>query len=301
MSAFSAEQLGRERALSKAALLDVGCVAFLLAVGLGADSLTNLAEGIRGGLMTLIDLVALVVLRRLHRGTLSGFDFGTGKIEQLVGIAIALSLVGGALWVGKDAVDTALRGHSDATPLGLSLAAVIGAINFYANIVAWENVRQAARGRPSGIMQAQLSARTTKLISSGMVQITMTVAALAKDPVVVAAADSLGALLVCVVMGLAAWDLMAQAVPDLLDRSTNHIAGPALQRAVNALPDGFHLKSFRSRGTPHAFVLEVALACAPGTDVVAAQRAERSLATSLAELLPETQLSLVVQAVPTGA
>jgi ferrous-iron efflux pump FieF len=301
MSALSAEQIGRERALLKAALLDIGCVGLLLAAGLGADSLTNLAEGIRGGLMTLIDLVALVVLRRLHRGTLSGFDFGTGKIEQLVGIAIALSLVGGALWVGKDAVDTALRGHSDATPLGLSLAAVIGAINFYANVVAWENVRQAARGRPSGIMQAQLSARTTKLISSGMVQITMTVAALAKDPVVVAAADSLGALLVCVVMGLAAWDLMAQAVPDLLDRSTNHIAGPALQRAASALPEGFHLKSFRSRGTPHAFVLEVALACAPGTDVVAAQRAERSLAASLAELLPETQLALVVQAVPSGA
>ena len=50
--------------------------------------------------MTLVDIVALVVLRRLHRGTLTGFDFGTGKIEQLVGIAIALSLLAGAVWVG---------------------------------------------------------------------------------------------------------------------------------------------------------------------------------------------------------
>jgi hypothetical protein len=90
-------------------------------------------------------------------------------------------------------------------------------------------------------------------------------------------------------------------VPDLLDRSTSHIAGPALERAADALPAGFSLESFRSRGTPHALVLEVALACAPGTDVAAAQRAERSLAAALAVALPETQLSLVVQAVPTAS
>jgi hypothetical protein len=65
-----------------------------------------------------------------------------------------------------------------------------------------------------------------------------------------------------------------------------------------ALPAGFHLQGFRSRGTGHAFVLEVALACAPGTDVAAAQQAERSLAAGLADLLPETQLSLIVQAMP---
>ena len=170
-------------------MLDFACVAMLLTLGIAADSLTNLAEGIRGGLMTLVDLVTLTVLRRLHRGTLAGFDFGTGKIEQLVSIGIALSLLGGALWVGIDAVETALTGHSDATPLGLSLAAVSGAINFFTNVVAWENVRQATRGRPSAIMRAQLRARTTKLFCSVVVQVTMTIAAVAKDPVIVAAAE----------------------------------------------------------------------------------------------------------------
>jgi len=298
---LTAEQAGREQALAKAAVLDFACVAMLLTLGIAADSLTNLAEGIRGGLMTLVDLVTLTVLRRLHRGTLAGFDFGTGKIEQLVSIGIALSLLGGALWVGIDAVETALTGHSDATPLGLSLAAVSGAINFFTNVVAWENVRQATRGRPSAIMRAQLRARTTKLFCSVVVQVAMTIAAVAKDPVIVAASDSVGALLVCGVMVWAAWELATRAVPDLLDRSTGHIAGPALERAADALPAGFSLESFRSRGTPHALVLEVALACAPGTDVGMAQRAERSLAAALAVALPETQLSLVVQAVPTAA
>ncbi|HEY6717634.1 MAG TPA: hypothetical protein VI232_14945, partial [Reyranella sp.] len=60
---------------------------------------------------------------------------------------------------------------------------------------------------------------------------------------IVAAADSLGALLVCGVMVRAAWELAVNAVPDLLDRSTSHIAGPALERAAGALPAGFALEA----------------------------------------------------------
>ena len=87
------------------------------------------------------------------------------------------------------------------------------------------------------------------IFCSVVVQVTMTIAAVAKDPVIVAAADSVGALLVCGVMVWAAWELATHAVPDLLDRSTGHIAGPALERAADALPAGFSLESFRSRGT----------------------------------------------------
>lgn len=90
------------------------------------------------------------------------------------------------------------------------------------------------------------------IFCSVVVQVTMTIAAVAKDPVIVAAADSVRALLVCGVMVWAAWELATHAVPDLLDRSTGHIAGPALERAADALPAGFSLESFRSRGTPHA-------------------------------------------------
>ena len=45
------------------------------------------------------------------------------------------------------------------------------------------------------------------IFCSVVVQVTMTIAAVAKDPVIVAAADSVGALLVCGVMVWAAWEL----------------------------------------------------------------------------------------------
>ena len=82
------EQRRRESALLLAAILDGFIGALLLAVGLFGDSLTCLAESMRGNMMWTIDLVSLAVLRRLHRGRLSGFDFGTRKIEQLCSIAI---------------------------------------------------------------------------------------------------------------------------------------------------------------------------------------------------------------------
>lgn len=295
------EQQERERALLSAAILDFAFIGMLLGIGIGAHSLTNLAEGVRALLMALVDLVALTVMRRLHRGRLSGFDYGTSKIEQLCSIAIAISLAVGALWVGWIAAGVAMAAHSDATPLGLSLAALSGAINLFVNVITWENVRQATRGRPSAIMEAQLSSRTTKLVSSMLVQVTMTIAAIAKDPVIVAGADALGALLVCGVMARAAWGLLAEAIPDLLDRSTNHVAGPVLRQAATALPPGFTLGGFRSRGTPRSFALEVTLACAANTDVAAARQAEARLATALAEMMPDVHVALTVRAVPAEA
>jgi divalent metal cation (Fe/Co/Zn/Cd) transporter len=297
--ALTAEQRGRERALLLVAALDGTLVGLLLLVGELGGSLTCIAEALRGGLVDLIALVSLMVMRRLHRGTLTGFDFGTGKIEQLCSLTIAAALGVSALWVGHDAIALALSERSDATPLALTLAAMTGALNVCINVVAWDEVRRAARGRPSAIMHAQLRSRWTKLLSSLTVQATMTLAAVAKDPMLAAMADAVGALLVCVVMAFAARDLLADSLPDLLDRSMDPLARPALEQAMAALPD-FALAAFRSRGTARAFVLEVALACPAGTEVRALAESERRLAAELRRLLPDVELSLIVRAQEAG-
>jgi ferrous-iron efflux pump FieF len=289
------EQRGRERALILVALLDGTLVCLLLLVGVLGGSLTCVAEALRGGQVDLIALVSLFVMRKLHRGTLRGYDFGTGKIEQLCSLAIAVSLGVSAVWVAHDAVVLALSEQNDATPIALTLAAVTGALNVCINVIAWDEVRRAARGRPSPIMNSQLRSRWTKLLSSLTVQVTMTLAAVAKDPMLAATADAIGALLVSGVMIVAAKNLLAESLPDLLDRSMDSLARPALQQAMAAVPD-VALAGFRSRGTPRAFVLEVALACPAGAEVRTLVESERRLALELRRLLPEVELSLIVQA-----
>ena len=143
-------------------------------------------------------------------------------------------------------------------------------------------------------MRAQVRSRWTKLLSSLTVQVTMTLAAVAKDPMLAAMADAVGALLVCGVMAIAAKDLFAESLPDLLDRSMDRLARPALMQAMAMVP-GFALAGFRSRGTARAFVLEVMLACPAGAEVRALAQSERRLATELRRLLPDVELSLVVR------
>ncbi len=212
---ITAHQRRRESALILAAILDGIIGLGLLVVGLMAGSLTCFAESLRGNMMWVIDLVSLAVLRRVHRGRLSGFDFGTGKIEQLCSIAIAAGLIVGAGWVAVDAFRLA-AGESTATPLGLCAAAAVGAVNVVINFVAWDKVRQAARGHRSSIMDAQHTARRARLLSSLVGQATMTGAAVATDPLVGAWLDAAGALVVSVIMVRAALGLLGEAVPDLV-------------------------------------------------------------------------------------
>jgi len=291
----TAEQRGRERALMRAALLDGAMVVIGLLISVLGGSLTFLAETLRGGLATLIDLVSLAVIRRLHRGSLVGFDFGTGKIEQLCSLGVAAALGIGALWIGYDSVQLMVSERSDASPLGLALAAVAGALNVCLNIVAWDDVRRAMHGRSSAIMRSQLRSRWTKLVSSLTVLVTMTLAAIAKDPMLASFADAVGALLVCRVMAQASWQIFAEALPDLLDRSIDPVTRPALQQAVAVLPAGFRLADFRSRGTARAFALEILLACIPAADVAAIADAERLLVAELHRLLPDIDMSVAVR------
>jgi divalent metal cation (Fe/Co/Zn/Cd) transporter len=245
-------------------------------------------------MMWTIDLVSLAVIRHLHRGRLTGFDFGTGKIEQLCCIAIACGLAIGAAWVADDAVMLVLAGESTASPLGLRLAAVVGAINVFINFVAFDKVRQAARGRPSSIMEAQTRARRARLVASLVVQATMTGAAVALDPLVVAWLDGVGALLVSGIMVAATLGLLRESVPDLLDRTARHLARDALAEACSALPSGVSLASYRSRGTVRALRLEVIVGC-PDSEGIAALRAARAvLAIELERLLPGTEISLTL-------
>jgi hypothetical protein len=195
---------------------------------------------------------------------------------------VAGGLFGGAIWVAYDAVLMALAGNSDASPLGLAAAAAVASLNLLVNFVAWDSVRRVTLGTPSAIMRAQLHARVTKLVASLLVQVTMTIAAAAKDPVVVALADGLGAAIVSVIMVKAGIDLLAESVPDLLDRSAAHVAGPALAEAAAALPP--------------AFALEVAVTCPEGAGVRAIEEVERQLAVQLASALPGVELAVSIRA-----
>ena len=201
-------------------------------VGALGGSLTIIAESIRGALMNACEGLALVVMRRVHRGKLAGLDYGSGKLEQAANLVIGGGLAAGSVWILIGAMALLTGAAPLGTPLGLALAAIVGGINCYINFLAWDGVRRAARGSIELIMEGQLRARSVKLVSSLLVQTTMTVAALSTDHLVVAIADAAGSLLVCVVMGNSAVRMIAAAVPDLIDRAAAPGVRNTVERAV---------------------------------------------------------------------
>jgi ferrous-iron efflux pump FieF len=141
-SALTPEQRNREQSVLFAVLADCCMLGLYLAVGILGGSLTIIAEAIRGGLLLVIEAFALHVLRKIHRGQVADYEFGAGKLEQMCNFLIAISMMGGALWIANGAVRLVIQGHADAAPLGLALAAAFGAVNVFANYAAWFRVRR---------------------------------------------------------------------------------------------------------------------------------------------------------------
>ena len=144
-------------------------------------------------------------------------------------------------------------------------------------------------------MEGQLRARSVKLVSSLMVQTTMTVAALSTDHLVVAIADAAGSLLVCIVMGNSAIRMIGGAVPDLIDRAAAPGVRATVERAVaeklGALAPLTRLRSRRSGGT--VFV-ELTLPRDPAPSLPDLEQRLAALRHSLRVELPQADIAILV-------
>jgi divalent metal cation (Fe/Co/Zn/Cd) transporter len=206
-----------------------------------------LSEAVRSQLMLTISFYAFWVMRTVHRGRLSRYEYGVGKIEQLIWVVVGPSLVIAGLWVARSVVATVLSSKPAASPLGLTLAALVNGINLMVNFVGWYVMHVAARDDLSGVFGAQLRARLTMLLSSLFLQATLTVAALAKDDVIALGLDAVGAIFVVGLMLYNGLTMIGHALPDLLDAPAAEGLQALIRRTVaDALPAG-EVASVRTR------------------------------------------------------
>ena len=152
-------------------------------------------------------------------------------MEQACNLVIGAALVVGSFWVAHRVVDTLLFGQIAASPLGLALAAVVNAINTLINALGWFAMPAAARDDDSVVYKAQLRSRKVSLIASVIVQTTLTIAVLVKDPVVSIWLDGLGAAFVAWIMVSTGLGMMWECAPDLLD----HPVSERLRQRIDGL------------------------------------------------------------------
>jgi divalent metal cation (Fe/Co/Zn/Cd) transporter len=298
-SRVTPEQLAEERSLLFALVADVGILTAFLLVGLFGGSLTLTAEFIRGSLMNMIELFALVVMRRIHRGVLADLEFGTGKLEQIANLVIGVGMLGGAAWIVVKALAIVVGERTVGAPLGLALAAIAGALNAYVNLLAWDAMRRAARSGSSLVMLGQLQARVVKLVSSLVVTVTMTIAALSTDNVVVAWADAGGSIFVAVFIFANAIAMLQSGVPDLLDRSAGTAVRAAVERTLAHHAGEYRrLDRLRSRRSGRVVFIEIALSFEAGLTIAEVNRRIEILRQAMSREIEHADISILALANP---
>jgi divalent metal cation (Fe/Co/Zn/Cd) transporter len=297
---LTADERAKEHAILQALGMDVVMVSALLATGIFGGSLTMLAEGVRGFPGFVLECFSLVLLRRIHRGTLVDMEYGSGKVEQVGNLFVGVSMLIASVWIIIGVVGMISGTRQVGTPLGLACAAVIGMVNVYINLVAWDAVRRAtARDRSSLIMQGQLTIRRVKLFASVIVVTGLTVAALSTDDVVVAWADGIPAAFVACYLVVSSIEVLRGAVPDLLDRS----AGAGVRRVVsvalaNHAASFAGVNRFRSRRSGHVTFVEIALTVARELKMSEVEERVASLERDIKGQLENAEIVIVTTAAP---
>lgn len=291
------QQLARERSIQVALVLDVS---LMIAYGIAAviaGSVTMLAELVRGLLMTAIEVFALLVMRRIHRGRMALLEFGSHKLEQLVNLLIAGGLLAGAAWILLDVYELVVGAAAPGSPAGFAFAAIATGVNLYINAVALDGIRRAARGGGSLIMQGQLQARVVKVVSSAFVQVTLTIAALSHDAVVIVWADAVGAIFVCGFIIHSAVGMLRAGLPDLIDRTVAEEAHAAINRVLAKHFDDYdRLDKVRTRRSGETVHAEVALAFHSTLTMGEVNARIEAMKASLREELGDADISILAAA-----
>jgi divalent metal cation (Fe/Co/Zn/Cd) transporter len=188
-----------------------------------------------------------------------------------------------------------VSGHGEVgTPLGLALAAIVGALNAYINFVAWDAMRRATQGDTSLVMQGQLQARRVKLVCSLVVLFTMTLAALSTDNVVVASADAVGSIFVAIFMVLNGMEMLRTGIPDLLDRSAGKTVRDTVGRVLAASADDYQrLDRVRSRRSGRVVFVEIVLSFEPGLTIAEVNRRIAALKHAMGQEIEHADISIL--------
>lgn len=289
--------LERERSILVACLCDIALIAPFITVGLWANSLMMLAECARGTLLVILELLLLVLMRRIHRGHIHDYDYGSGKIEQFAnaGIGTAMGLAG--VWVGGGSLWRWFHPPAQ-DAFGLKMVAVLGGINLVLNAYLFWKLWRAARDGASIILTGQVKTRLVKVLSSGIVMIAFCVNAVFVEGVIGQVAELIGGLFIAAAMIQLSVSMWRQALPSLLDKTLEeaqqHLINKALVAHFDAYDSFIGVRSRLAGNTPH---VQVELGFDAARVIGDVQSVSNRVQADIMQLLPGAVVTVIPRAV----
>jgi cation diffusion facilitator family transporter len=283
----------RENALVLLVSLDYFAALGLMLFGYLSDSLTLSADGLRAFLLITIDVFALVVLRRIHRHRFAEYEFGTGKLECLVNLAVGLGMYAAAVWIVISAFNR-LEGQAPAAPLSIAMGIAFADANLCLNIYGLYRLYRANRAAPAVIMRAQVRSRLAMTISSSIVFIVVLASVSAPDPTVGNLLDVLGSVFVSVIILSIGTSMMRESLPDLLDKSIAPKDQLLVYRTLAQHFDSYDdIIGMRSRRSGRQALVDIELGFADDATIGDIVRRSHAIAEDLRRFLHDAQVRVL--------
>ncbi len=276
-------------------VLDLSIVTCAAAAAVWGNSLSLLAELLRGIPLLALEAVLLVLLRRINRGQLTAYDYGTRKVEQLANLIAGATLIFGALWLMSKLA--ARYGVPQEQPsIGLAFAALVAVVNLAVNITVLHSIWRAAQGGQSLILNGQIVVRLSKVVASALVTLAIAVNALFGPEGIGGIADLVGTAVVIVVMLVFGGQMVLQAMPHLVDRTLGEQQQLLINRALAERFEDFDdLQAVRTRTEGSNAWVEIELGFAPERPVGEAAKAADRIAAQVRELVPGARVLVVIR------
>lgn len=256
----TAERLQRERAIFFAFFYDCLLIPPYMWVAVRVGSLTMLAECLRGILLVGVAFLSWLTLRRIHRGQTGAYDFGMGKIEQVLSVCVAVLLCVSMAFIWYKALAAPADIPRNVKALNF-IAVALAFANLCANAAPLLPLYRATKTGKSVLVTTQFRAKLAKTVGSIVVTVCVALNQLSNDLAFSWWADVAGISIVTVVTLQAAYGLLKSAIPDLLDRTLPEHHQIVINQALARHFDEYEtLKWCRSRQSGSDIEVHVGLA-----------------------------------------
>lgn len=261
---LSPEKVLREKAVFASFIYDVVPLPIACYVAVASGSLTMLGEALRGVFLVSMAILSWITLRRIHRGRIGGYDFGLGKVEQVLSCLVAVALCASIAFIWYKSFTRAAAPPHEIDAMSI-LAVAITFVNFFANAAPLPLLYKAKKTGKSVLVMTQFRAKVAKSIGSGIATVCVALNQLVSDPGVSLWADRAGIVVVTIVTLHAVYELLHSAIPDLLDRTLPEELQVRINQVLARHYDDFDaLKWCRSRQSGSDVEVHLGLGFAPG-------------------------------------
>ena len=289
------EQAKQERILLQGLSFDAFIWIGYFVVALQTGMLTLIAECVKGGVTIGLTTISVILLRRINRGRMQHYDFGTGKVEQAISLLSALAVICAAAFISFEIVERLREiGHEAAGAHHANfLALAIVSVDLVVDIALCINLSRSAHGLVSPVFTAEHRARIGHLVISGVVLLGLTIAQFTHGAVS-AWADILASAGLALFLVWLAVGIVKGALPDLLDRTLSEELQLHINRALIAHFDRYEqLGRVRSRQAGSRYMVDIELGFSPSMTMGEVAGHLAAIQTDLERDLPGSHVVLV--------